>query len=132
MNILRAGRHVGVAKSLSEDADPIAGRPQTDVAWTRIPIAMPPEGQTGTFSVGELQLLLCNAGGTPYVVHDECPHVKTSMKGGLIRGTLLECPLHGGLMDLRDGSPAGMPIRRPGRCFAVRAEGEEWLVGIAE
>ena len=39
-------------------------------------------------------------------------------------------PLHGGLMDVRDGSPQGMPIRRPGTCYAVRTEGETLQVAI--
>ncbi len=104
------------------------------VRWVDIPIPMPPSGQSDSFTIGELPLLLCNAAGTPYVVHDECPHVRTSMKGGLIRGTLLECPLHGGLMDLRDGSPAGMPIRRPGTCYAVRgsSQADGWEVAIPD
>ena len=29
-----------------------------------------------------------NAAGTPYVVRDECPHVKTSLQGGLIKGNV--------------------------------------------
>ena len=104
-----------------------AGTPSPDsneLAWVRVPISLPPAGQSDSFSVEGIDLLLCNADGTPYVVHDQCPHVRTSMKGGLIRGTILECPLHGGLMDLRDGSPAGMPIRRPGTCYAVRSMSE--------
>jgi nitrite reductase/ring-hydroxylating ferredoxin subunit len=100
------------------------------VSWVDIPIALPASGQTDVFAFGELELLFCNAGGTPYVVRDRCPHVKTSMKGGLIRGTILECPLHGGLMDLRDGAPKGMPIRRPGTCYPVRAAGDRWQVGL--
>ena len=97
---------------------------ERDLAWVGVPIGLPPSGQSDSFAIGDLALLLCNAGGTPYVVHDACPHVRTSMKGGLIRGTLLECPLHGGLIDLRDGSPAGMPIRKPGTCYAVRSAEE--------
>ena len=114
---------------MPESPDPEVSR---KVAWVEIPIPMPPAGQSEAFVVCELSLLLCNADGTPSVVHDECPHVKTSMKGGLIRGTVLECPLHGGLMDLRDGSPAGMPIRRPGTCYAVRtaSQCEGWEVAI--
>ena len=100
--------------------------------WVDIPIPLPPSGQTETFGVGGLDLLLCNAEGTPYVVKDECPHVKTSMKGGLMRGTILECPMHGGLMDVRDGSPAGMPIRRPGISYRVRSDGEGWQVELPE
>jgi nitrite reductase/ring-hydroxylating ferredoxin subunit len=98
--------------------------------WVEIPIEIPNEGETQTFQIGDLELLLCNAEGTPYVVKDECPHVQTSMQGGTIRGTVIECPLHGGLMDLRDGSPVAMPIRRSGICYAVRADGERWQVAL--
>ncbi len=98
--------------------------------WVEIPIPLPADGRNETFEVGELVLLLCNAAGTPYVVRDECPHVKTSLQGGLIKGTILECPLHGGLLDLRDGRPVAMPIRRPVTCYPVRSAGAGWLVGI--
>ena len=98
--------------------------------WIEIPIPLPPEGGTETFAVGDLELLLCNSGGTPYVVKDECPHVQTSLKGAQIQGTIIECPLHGGQMDLRDGSPVAMPIRRPGTCYAVRADGDGWQVEL--
>lgn len=100
--------------------------------WVEVPIPLPPPGESETFEVDGLVLLLCNAEGTPYVVKDECPHVRTSMKGGRIEGTILECPLHGGLMDLRDGSPAGMPIRRPGTCYPVRVAGDGIEVGLPD
>ena len=101
--------------------DPEAGG--TGLRWVAIPIPLPAEGETDSFAIDGLELLLCHAEGRAYVLKDECPHVRTSMKGGQIRGTILECPLHGGLMDVRDGSPAGMPIRRPGVCYRVREAG---------
>lgn len=106
-------------------------RVEAALRWIALPTPLPPEGQAERFEVGDLGLLVCNAEGTPYVVHDECPHVRTSMAGALIRGTILECPLHGGQMDVRDGSPVAMPIRRPGTCYAVRDDGEAgWKVGL--
>lgn len=98
--------------------------------WVEIPIPLPAEGGNETFAVGDLALLLCNAGGTPFVVRDECPHVKTSMQGGMIEGTVLECPLHGGRLDLRDGRPVAMPIRRPVACYPVRRAGGRLEVGL--
>lgn len=105
-----------------------AGSP--GLRWVEIPIPLPPDGRNETFVVGELALLLCNAGGTPFVVRDECPHVRTSLQGGLIKGTILECPLHGGQLDLRDGRPVAMPIRRPVTCYPVRSAAAGWQVGI--
>jgi naphthalene 1,2-dioxygenase system ferredoxin subunit len=52
------------------------------------------------------------------------------MQGGLLKGTILECPLHGGKMDVRDGAPIAMPIRRAGQCFPVRNQGEGLQVGM--
>jgi nitrite reductase/ring-hydroxylating ferredoxin subunit len=82
---------------------------------------LPPPGGSSAFALASRKLLLCNAGGTPYVVEDSCPHVRVSMQGGAIEGTVFECPHHGGRFDLRDGRPLRMPIRRGVATFAVRA-----------
>jgi len=103
---------------------------EESLRWVEIPILLPPEGGSETFAVGDLELLLCNAEGKAYVVRDECPHVKSSLKGGEIQGTILECPLHGGQMDLRDASAVALPIRRPGVCYSVRPSGEGWQVAL--
>jgi len=95
-----------------------------------VPIALPAAGENARFVIEETPLLLCNAEGTPFIVRDECPHVRTSMQGGLLKGTILECPLHGGKMVGRVGAPIAMPIRRAGQCFPVRIQGEGLQVGM--
>jgi nitrite reductase/ring-hydroxylating ferredoxin subunit len=89
--------------------------------WEPIPVALPLPGGTRAFELASRRLLLCNAGGTPYVIENSCPHVRVSLEGGAIDGTVLECPHHGGRLDLRDGRPVRMPIRRGVESFAVRA-----------
>ena len=37
-----------------------------------------------------------------------------------LEGTVLECPFHGGKLDVRDGSPQRPPIRRPAATYPVR------------
>ena len=91
------------------------------VTWLPVPIAMPTLGGSRAFELASRKLLLCNAGGTPYVVEDSCPHARVSLEGGAIEGTVLECPHHGGRLDLRDGRPVRLPIRRSVESFAVRA-----------
>jgi 3-phenylpropionate/trans-cinnamate dioxygenase ferredoxin subunit len=88
--------------------------------WLRIPVELPPPGGTRAFELASRKLLLCNASGTPYVIDNVCPHVLVSLEGGALDGTILECPHHGGRLDLRDGRPVRLPIRRSVATYAVR------------
>lgn len=101
-----------------------------DVRWLDLPIPLPAKGEHATFELEGERLLVVNAGGTPFVVVDECPHVRVSLAGGTLRGTSFECPMHGGRFDLRSGAPLALPIRKPATCRAVRREGERWQVGL--
>jgi nitrite reductase/ring-hydroxylating ferredoxin subunit len=85
-----------------------------------VPVALPAAGGMTAFEAGGLRLVLCNAGGAPYVVEDRCPHAFVYLSGGRLEGAVLECPLHGGKLDVRDGRPVAPPIRKPARTFAVR------------
>lgn len=91
-----------------------------NVAWLRVPIPLPEPGGSRAFELASRKLLLCNAGGTPYVVENACPHVRVAMECGAIDGTVYECPHHGGRFDLRDGRPVRFPIRRGVETYAVR------------
>jgi 3-phenylpropionate/trans-cinnamate dioxygenase ferredoxin subunit len=90
------------------------------VVWHPVPVPLPEPGTSRAFEVASRRLLLCNAGDTPYVIENSCPHVRVSMEGGAIDGTVFECPHHGGRIDLRDGRPVRLPIRRSVQTFAVR------------
>ena len=81
---------------------------------------MPGPGRTVAFEVEGRALLLCNVAGEPHVVRDECSHARTPLSGGRLCGFVLECPLHGGKIDVRDGAPAAPPIRRPVATYPAR------------
>ncbi len=91
---------------------------------------LPEPGHTTVVRLHDHDLLVCNADGRLYVIADRCPHARSSLAGGALRGSVLECPLHGGTLDVRDGSPVGMPIRRPATCYPVRAQDGEWQVAL--
>ena len=97
---------------------------EAERSWRRIPVELPPSGGTRAFELASRKLLLCNAAGTPYVIENICPHVLASLEGGAIDGTVLECPHHGGRIDLRDGRPVRLPIRRSVAAFAVRSSAD--------
>ena len=89
--------------------------------WVSIDVAFPAPGRMAPFQVGGLSLLLCNAEGEPHVIGATCPHARVGLGEGVLRGCILECPLHGGKLDVRDGSPVAPPIRVPAQTYPVRS-----------
>lgn len=80
-----------------------------------------PPGGLRAVEAGGRKLLVCNAGGTYYALENRCPHAAIPLDAGRLDGFALECPLHGGKLDVRDGSPQGHPIRRAAATFPVRS-----------
>jgi nitrite reductase/ring-hydroxylating ferredoxin subunit len=91
-----------------------------DDGWLAAPVALPPPGEVRAFELAGLRLVVCNAESRPWVIEDRCPHAGVALSPGRLRGCVLECPFHGGKLDVRDGSPAAPPIRRAARTFAAR------------
>jgi nitrite reductase/ring-hydroxylating ferredoxin subunit len=71
-------------------------------------------------TIGDRAVLLCNAGGSFHAIENRCPHAAVPLGDGQLVGHVLECPYHGGTLDVRDGSPQSLPIRKPVATFAVR------------
>jgi nitrite reductase/ring-hydroxylating ferredoxin subunit len=79
-----------------------------------------PDGALRAVRAHERNLVVCRAEGRWYALDDRCPHAFVPLSGGRLRGTVLECPLHGGSVDVRDGRPCSPPIRKPAVTHAVR------------
>ena len=77
-------------------------------------------GQTRPVSAHGRELLVCNADGRFYAIENRCPHAMVRLDTAALHGCILECPVHGGRLDVRDGSPVEAPIRRAAERFAVR------------
>jgi anthranilate 1,2-dioxygenase ferredoxin subunit len=78
------------------------------------------DGALRAVRAGERNLVVCRAQGAWYALDDRCPHAFVPLSAGKLRGTVLECPLHGGTLDVRDGSPCSLPIRKSAVTHAVR------------
>ncbi len=76
-------------------------------------------GQTRAYEEGGVKLLVCHADGAYYAIENQCPHAAVRLDAAALQGCLLECPVHGGKLDVRDGSPQGHPIRRPVTTYPV-------------
>ncbi len=88
--------------------------------WHAVDVSGIAPGETLALEVAGRSVLVCNAQGAFYALENRCPHVATPLTGARVQGTVLECPLHGGKLDVRDGRPCGQPIRKPAATFEVR------------
>jgi 3-phenylpropionate/trans-cinnamate dioxygenase ferredoxin subunit len=80
-------------------------------------------GQTRAVEAHGAKLLVCNAEGRFYAIENRCPHAMVRLDAAALRGCILECAVHGGRLDVRDGSPQGHPIRKPVLTYPVRENG---------
>jgi 3-phenylpropionate/trans-cinnamate dioxygenase ferredoxin subunit/naphthalene 1,2-dioxygenase system ferredoxin subunit len=58
-----------------------------------------------------------------YVTLALCTHGGADLCDGYFDGHMIECPLHQGLFDIRDGRPVGAPVTRPLKTFPAREVG---------
>lgn len=100
-------------------------------AWRDVAVGLPAPGRMAAFELAGLELVVCNAAGTPRVIEDRCPHAEAALSEGRLEGFVLECPLRGGKLDVRDGKPVAAPIRRCVRIFAVRQQGDHIRVEVS-
>ena len=98
--------------------------------WVAADCTPPEESRAVAAVVRGLRLVVCRAGGRLFALDERCPHASEPLSGGALRGYALECPYHGGRLDVRDGRPLGPPIRRPARTWAVREVGERVEIGL--
>ena len=95
-----------------------------------VDVADLPPGQTRAVSASGLELLVCNAEGRFYAIENRCPHAMVRLDTAVLSGCVLECPVHGGRLDVRDGSPQRHPIRRPAQTYRVRELGSQIEIEI--
>jgi Na(+)-translocating NADH:ubiquinone oxidoreductase F subunit len=63
-----------------------------------------------------------------YASAGTCTHGNAHLADGMVKGNLIECPKHNGRFDIRDGSPARLPVCVAMRTFDVEQRGGRiWL-----
>jgi 3-phenylpropionate/trans-cinnamate dioxygenase ferredoxin subunit len=82
--------------------------------------------------VGDEQVLLAKLDGRFYAIGEECTHAGGPLSQGYVEDGQVECPLHGGLFDLKTGANTAPPPVDPVKSYPVRIEGDDVLVGTTE
>jgi 3-phenylpropionate/trans-cinnamate dioxygenase ferredoxin subunit len=59
-----------------------------------------------------------------------CTHEKVHLSGGLVMGTIIECPKHNGRFDVRTGAAKGAPVCVDLATYPVKVEAGRVLLRI--
>jgi 3-phenylpropionate/trans-cinnamate dioxygenase ferredoxin subunit len=86
------------------------------------------DGQRLLIEVDDVIVAVFNVGGRFYCIEDVCTHDGGPVAEGEMDGFEIECPRHGALFDIRDGSALTMPAVVPVPTYQVKVEGDDIYV----
>ena len=96
------------------------------------PVGAVPEGQARVFEIGDVEIALCNVGGTFYAIENVCSHDGGPLGEGRLNGASIECPRHGARFDVKTGAVTRMPAVVGVRSFPTRVSEGFVFVGVEE
>lgn len=74
-------------------------------------------------AVAGRDIALYTVGGAVYATDNLCTHGNARLCDGFLEGHEIECPLHQGRFDVRDGRPTCEPVTTALRSYPVKVEG---------
>lgn len=86
------------------------------------PLAVPANG---------LEIALYRIEGQVYATDNLCTHGHARLCDGYLEGHEIECPLHQGRFDVRNGKAMCAPLTTDIRIYPVKTDGERVLVNVA-
>jgi naphthalene 1,2-dioxygenase system ferredoxin subunit len=81
-------------------------------------------------AVAGRDIALYSVGDAVYATDNVCTHGQARLCDGFLDGHEIECPLHQGKFDVRDGRPLCEPATEPLRRYPVRIEGGRVLLAL--
>jgi naphthalene 1,2-dioxygenase ferredoxin component len=75
-------------------------------------------------------LAFYKVGDAVYATDNLCTHGHARLCDGFLDGHEIECPLHQGKFDVRNGQPTCAPSTEPVRSYPVKIEGSRVFVHI--
>jgi len=90
---------------------------------------LPDDDVTG-LQIGGLDIALYKVEGEVFATDNTCTHGHARLCDGFLEGHEIECPLHQGKFDVRNGSPTCAPVTEALRCYPVRIEGGRVMLDL--
>ena len=80
-------------------------------------------GHSISVNIGGAKILICHTEEGFFAVQDMCTHALIPLCGGFIQGTLISCPLHGAVFNLKTGEVMAPPAFEDLQTFKLKIEG---------
>ncbi|MGJ7916167.1 non-heme iron oxygenase ferredoxin subunit [Massilia sp. LXY-6] len=90
---------------------------------------VPEEDVLGVETAGK-DVALYNVEGQVYATDNICTHGHARLCDGFLEGFEIECPLHQGKFDIRDGRPTCQPVTEAVRSYPVKIENGRVFVDL--
>jgi len=87
-----------------------------------------PPGSMKQVEVGGNLVALINVDGEFYAIGGECTHAGGLLSEGYLEGHKVECPLHGGIFNVRTGDAESPPPDENVPVYQVKVEGGDILI----
>jgi len=84
---------------------------------------LPTEDVIGILVAGR-DVAIYTVGNDVYATDNVCTHGQARLCDGFLDGHEIECPLHQGRFDVRDGAPLCAPVTEPLRSYPVKIDGQ--------
>jgi naphthalene 1,2-dioxygenase ferredoxin component len=88
---------------------------------------LPRDDVVGVVLAGR-DIALYTVGDQLYATDNICTHGQARLCDGFLDGHEIECPLHQGKFDVRNGQPLCDPVTEPVRSYPVKIEGSRVFV----
>jgi naphthalene 1,2-dioxygenase system ferredoxin subunit len=75
-------------------------------------------------------IALYTVGDAVYATDNTCTHGQARLCDGFLDGHEIECPLHQGKFDVRNGKPACEPVTEALRSYPVKVDGQRVYLQI--
>ena len=83
---------------------------------------LPDDDVTGVIVAGR-DIAIYTVGDAVYATDNVCTHGQARLCDGFLEGHEIECPLHQGKFDVRNGAPTCAPVTEAIRSYPVKIEG---------
>ncbi|MFS2101906.1 non-heme iron oxygenase ferredoxin subunit [Variovorax sp. Varisp85] len=95
----------------------------SDSQWTdAAPVDEVPTDDVIGMRIGGRDIALYNVDGQIYATDNVCTHGHARLCEGFLEGHEIECPLHQGKFDVRDGKPTCAPVTEAIRSYPVKID----------